>query len=86
MEMRIVLESNLIKEIIATLSQMGQVQYRMNKNGVELYRSDKLFGKLYNEHLYLLYKTDHQLSEVPQQDMGKLEVILKSLYITAGAS
>ena len=84
MEMRIVLESNLIKEIIATLSQMGQVQYRMNKNGVELYRSDKLFGKLYNEHLYLLYKAD-QLSEVSQQDMGKLEVILKSSYLSAGA-
>ena len=83
--MRIVLESNLIKEIIATLSQMGQVQYRMTKNGVELYRSDKLFGKLYNEHLYLLYKTD-QLSEVPQQDMGNLQVILKSSYLSAGAN
>ena len=85
MEMRIVLESNLIKKIIATLSQMGQVQYRMNKNGVELYRSDKLFGKLYNEHLYLLYKTD-QLTEVSEQDMGKLQVMLKSSYITAGTS
>ena len=58
MEMRVVLESNLIKDIIATLSRIGQVQYRMTKNGVELYRSDKLFGKLYNEHLYLLYKAD----------------------------
>ena len=85
MEMRIVLESNLIKEIIATLSQIGQVQYRMTKNGVELYRSDKLFGKLYNEHLYLLYKTD-QLSEAPQQDMGNLQVILKSSYLSAGAN
>jgi len=85
MEMRIVLENNLIKEIIATLSQMGQVQYRMTKNGVELYRSDKLFGKLYNEHLYLLYKTD-QLTEVSEQDLGKLQVILKSSYITAGTS
>ena len=85
MEMRVVLESNLIKEIIATLSQMGQVQYRMNKNGVELYRSDKLFGKLYNEHLYLLYKAD-QLSEVLQQDMGNLQVILKSSYLSAGAN
>lgn len=85
MEMRIVVESNLIKEIIATLSQMGQVQYRMTKNGVELYRSDKLFGKLYNEHLYLLYKTD-QLTEVSEQDIGKLQVMLKSSYITAGAS
>jgi TfoX/Sxy family transcriptional regulator of competence genes len=85
MEMRIVVESNLIKEIIATLSQMGQVQYRMNKNGVELYRSDKLFGKLYNEHLYLLYKTD-QLTEVSEQDLGNLQVMLKSSYITAGAS
>ena len=83
--MRIILESNLIKEIIATLSQIGQVQYRMTKNGVELYRSDKLFGKLYNEHLYLLYKTD-QLSEVPQQDMGNLQVILKSSYLSAGAN
>ena len=85
MEMRIVLESNLIKEIIATLSQMGQVQYRMTKNDVELYRSDKLFGKLYNEHLYLLYKAD-QLSEVLQQDMGNLQVILKSSYLSAGAN
>ena len=85
MEMRIVLESNLIKEIIATLSQMGQVQYRMTKNGVELYRSDKLFGKLYNEHLYLLYKTD-QLTEVSEQDIGKLQVMIKSSYITAGTS
>ena len=83
--MRIVVESNLIKEFIATLSQMGQVQYRMNKNGVELYRSDKLFGKLYNEHLYLLYKTD-QLTEVSEQDMGNLQVMLKISYITAGAS
>ena len=85
MEMRIVLKSNLIKEIIATLSQMGQVQYRMTKNGVELYRSDKLFGKLYNEHLYLLYKTD-QLTEVSEQDIGKLQVMLKSSYLSAGAS
>jgi TfoX/Sxy family transcriptional regulator of competence genes len=85
MEMRIVLESNLIKEIIATLSQIGQVQYRMTKDGVELYRSDKLFGKLYNEHLYLLYKAD-QLSEVSQQDMGNLQVILKSSYLSAGAN
>jgi TfoX/Sxy family transcriptional regulator of competence genes len=85
MEMRVVLESNLIKEIIATLSQMGQVQYRMTKNGVELYRSDRLFGKLYNEHLYLLYKTD-QLTEVSEQDIGKLQVMLKSSYLSAGAS
>ena len=85
MEMRIVLESNLIKEVIATLSQIGKVQYRMTKNGVELYRSDKLFGKLYNEHLYLLYKPD-QLSEVSQQDMGNLQVILKSSYLSAGAN
>ena len=84
MEMRIVVESNLIKEIIATLSQIGQVQYRMTKNGVELYRSDKLFGKLYNEHLYLLYKTD-QLTEVSEQDIGKLQVMLKSSYLIAGA-
>ena len=83
--MRVVLESHLIKEIIATLSQMGQVQYRMTKDGVDLYRSDRLFGKLHNEHLYLLYKAD-QLSEVSQQDMGNLQVILKSSYITAGAS
>ena len=79
------MESNLIKEIIATLSQMGQVQYRMTKNGVELYRSDKLFGKLYNEHLYLLYKAD-QLTEVSEQDMGKLQVMLKSSYLSAGAN
>jgi TfoX/Sxy family transcriptional regulator of competence genes len=84
MEMRIILESNLIKEIIATLSQIGQVQYRMTKDGVELYRSDRLFGKLYNEHLYLLYKTD-QLTEVSEQDIGKLQVMLKSSYLTAGA-
>ena len=84
MEMRVVVENNLIKEIIATLSRIGQVQYRMTKDGVELYRSDKLFGKLYNEHLYLLYKTD-QLTEVSEQDIGKLQVMLKSSYITAGA-
>ena len=83
--MRGVLENNLIKEIIATLSRIGQVHYRMTKNGVELYRSDKLFGKLYNEHLYLLYKAD-QLSEVLQQDMGNLQVILKSSYLSAGAN
>ena len=84
MEMRGVLENNLIKEIIATLSRIGQVHYRMTKNGVELYRSDKLFGKLYNEHLYLLYKTD-QLTEVSEQDIGKLQVMLKSSYLIAGA-
>lgn len=83
--MRGVLENNLIKEIIATLSRIGQVHYRMTKNGVELYRSDKLFGKLYNEHLYLLYKTD-QLTEVSEQDIGKLQVMLKSSYLIAGAS
>ena len=85
MEMRIILENNLIKDIIATLSRIGQVQYRMTKNSVELYRSDKLFGKLYNEHLYLLYKTD-QLTEVSEQDIGKLQVMLKSSYLIAGAS
>jgi hypothetical protein len=42
-------------------------------------------GKLYNEHLYLLYKAD-QLTEVSEQDMGNLQVMLKSSYITAGTS
>ena len=57
-QMRIVLENNIIKDIIKTLSQFGEVNYRMTINGVEFYRSGKLFGKLYNEQLYLLYKTD----------------------------
>ena len=55
-QMRIVLENNIIKDIIKTLSQFGEVNYRMTINGVKFYRSGKLFGKLYNEQLYLLYK------------------------------
>ena len=35
------------------VSQFGEVNYRMTINGVEFYRSGKLFGKLYNEQLYL---------------------------------
>jgi hypothetical protein len=48
-------------------------------------RQNRLFGKLYNEHLYLLYKAN-QLTEVSEQDLGNLQVMLKSSYITAGAS
>jgi TfoX/Sxy family transcriptional regulator of competence genes len=54
-KMRIVLENNIIKDIIKTLSQFGEVNYRMTINGVEFYRSGKLFGKLYNEQLYLWF-------------------------------
>ena len=65
MEMRIVLESNLIKEIIATLSQMGQVQYRMTKNGVELYRliKQQFFCKF---TFHLLYITRSYLNKQHQ--------------------
>ncbi len=49
------MKGNIIKEIITTLSQFGQVHYRMSKDGVEFYRAGKLFGKLYNDQLYLLY-------------------------------
>ena len=61
--MRGVLENNIIKDIINTLSQFGEVNYRMTTAGVEFYRADKLFGKLYTAQLYLLYKTD-QLTQV----------------------
>jgi TfoX/Sxy family transcriptional regulator of competence genes len=49
--MRGVLENNIIKDIITTLSQFGEVNYRMTTDGVEFYRANKLFGKLYNEQL-----------------------------------
>ena len=62
-QMRIVLENNIIKDIIKTLSQFGEVNYRMTADGVDFYRADKLFGKLYNDQLYLLYNTD-QLTKV----------------------
>ena len=80
-KMRIVLENNIIKDIIITLSQFGEVNYRMTINGVEFYRSGKLFGKLYNEQLYLLYKTD-QLT-LPE-DMSNLQLILSVAYLIAG--
>ena len=34
-QMRIVLENNIIKDIIKTLSQFGEVNYRMTINGVK---------------------------------------------------
>jgi hypothetical protein len=80
-KMRIVLENNIIKDIINTLSQFGEVNYRMTINGVEFYRSGKLFGKLYNEQLYLLYKTD-QLTQVVPEDMSNLQLILSVAYLT----
>jgi hypothetical protein len=36
-EMRIVLENNIIKDIIKTLSQFGEVNYRMTTDGAEFY-------------------------------------------------
>jgi hypothetical protein len=82
-QMRIVLENNIIKDIIKTLSQFGEVNYRMTINGVKFYRSGKLFGKLYNEQLYLLYKTD-QLTQVLPEDMNNLQLILSIAYLIAG--
>lgn len=82
-EMRIVLENNIIKDIIKTLSQFGEVNYRTTTDGVEFYRADKLFGKLYNEQLYLLYKTD-QLTPVLPEDMNNLQLILSISYLIAG--
>jgi TfoX/Sxy family transcriptional regulator of competence genes len=83
--MRIVLENNIIKDIIKTLSQFGQVNYRMITDGVEFYRAGKLFGKLYNEQLYLLYKADY-LTEVSLKDKNNLQLILGIAYLIAGVS
>ena len=83
--MRGVLENNIIKDIIKTLLQFGEVNYRMTTDGVEFYRADKLFGKLYNEQLYLLYKTD-QLTQVLPEDMNNLQLILSIAYLIAGVS
>lgn len=57
----------------------------MTTDGVEFYRADKLFGKLYNEQLYLLYKTD-QLTQVLPEDMNNLQLILSIAYLIAGVS
>ena len=77
------MENNIIKDIITTLSQFGQVNYRMIKDGVEFYRAGKLFGKLYNEQLYLLYKADY-LTEVSLKDKNNLQLILSIAYLIAG--
>jgi len=82
-KMRIVLENNIIKDIITTLSQFGEVNYRMTTDGVEFYRANKLFGKLYNEQLHLLYKTD-QLTQLLPEDMNNLQLILSVAYLIAG--
>ena len=82
-KMRIVLENHIIKDIITTLSQFGEVNYRMTTDGVEFYRANKLFGKLYNEQLYLLYKTD-QLIQLLPEDMNNLQLILSIAYLIAG--
>ena len=58
--MSIVLENNIIKEIITTLSQIGQVEYRITTDGVTFYRADKLFGKLYN----VMLKSSHIIAGV----------------------
>jgi len=84
-KMRIVLENNIIKDIIITLSQFGEVNYRMTTDGVEFYRSGKLFGKLYNDQLYLLYNTD-QLTQVSLEDMNNLQLVLSISYLIAGVS
>jgi hypothetical protein len=76
-------QNNIIKDIIKTLSQFGEVNYRMTTDGAEFYRADKLFGKLYNEQLYLLYKTD-QLTQVLPEDMNNLQLILSIAYLIAG--
>jgi hypothetical protein len=55
----------------------------MTTDGAEFYRADKLFGKLYNEQLYLLYKTD-QLTPVLPEDMNNLQLILSISYLIAG--
>ncbi len=79
------MKGNIIKEIITTLSQFGQVYYRMSKDGVEFYRAGKLFGKLYNDQLYLLYNTD-QLTQVSLEDMNNLQLVLSISYLIAGVS
>ena len=77
------MENNIIKDIIRTLSQFGQVNYRMITDGVEFYRAGKLFGELYNEQLYLLYKADY-LTEVSLKDRNNLQLILSIAYLIAG--
>ena len=81
--MRGVLENNIIKDIITTLSQFGKVNYRITTDSVEFYRNNKLFGKLYNEQLYLLYKDDY-LSPVSLKDKNNLRLILNIAYLIAG--
>ena len=75
------MENNIIKEIIKTLLQFGQVNYRIITDGVEFYRA----GKLYNEQLYLLYKADY-LTEVSLKDKNNLQLILGIAYLIAGVS
>ena len=81
--MRDVLENNIIKDIITTLSQFGEVNYRITTDSVEFYRNNKLFGKLYNEQLYLLYKADY-LTLVSLKDKNNLRLILSIAYLIAG--
>jgi len=69
-KMRIVLENNIIKDIITTLSQFGEVNYRITTDGAEL---------------YLLYKTD-QLTQVLPEDMNNLQLILSVAYLIAGVA
>jgi hypothetical protein len=57
----------------------------MSKDGVEFYRAGKLFGKLYNDQLYLLYNTD-QLTQVSLEDMNNLQLVLSISYLIAGVS
>ena len=68
-----VMENNIIKEIIKTLSQFGQVNYRIITDGVEFYRA----GKLYN--------ADY-LTEVSLKDKNNLQLILGIAYLIAGVS
>ncbi len=63
------MENNIIKEIITTLSRFRKVNYRMITDSAEFYKA----GKLYNEQLYLLYKTD-QLTQVSLEDMNNLKL------------
>ena len=56
-------QKSLIRQLVAVVSSIGEVEYRIGESLVAFYREKVMFGKLHEEKLYLL-NLDKELVEI----------------------
>ena len=81
------MEREFIRQILLTIGSIGQVEYRMKTECVDICRDDVLFGKAMNNNLYLL-SDKNKLVKLDSESINDQTIFynkVKEAYDNAGA-